>query len=259
MKDELCEAFCGELVVREVPAGLAVSTAFDGINGDPIGFYVIGPDESGNYRIEDNGVSVSFIEASGADLSNKTRHEAFLEILREYGADYDEDSGELVLSQLDKNSLPTAAIRFVALLLRIQDIILMAAERAASTFREDVLRALKKEIGEKAKIEENIAVSAKLADFVSDVVIRAEGHAPVAVFLGVSDQKVSEAMLLQLEATYVKHEPCSVVALIEKDGAISRKTFNRAVNRLAAVTVFRGDEEQAINRIREEALGRAFH
>lgn len=82
---------------------------------------------------------------------------------------------------------------------------------------------------------------------------------PAPFFLGLSDQKVSEAMLVQVEAKYVKHEPCSVVALLEKETAISKKTLSRAMNRLAAVTIFRGDEEQTIKRIGEEVLGRSLH
>lgn len=257
MKEELCQAFCSELTVRKVPAGLAVGTPFDGLNGDPIGFYVIGPDASGKYRIEDNGVSVSFIEASGADLGNKMRREALDEMLEEYGVIFDDDTGELATDSIEKSAIPAAALRFVALLLRVQDIILMAAERAASTFREDALNALKKRLGDKAKIEENVTVSANLSDIPADVVIRANNRPPVALFWGTSDQKVLEAMLLQTEATYMKNEPCSVVALLEKDKSVSRKVFQRAVNRLASVPIFRGDEEQSILRVCDEVLGRA--
>ena len=44
VKDDLCKAFCDEILVREVPAGLAVATGFDNFSGDTIGFYIIGPD-----------------------------------------------------------------------------------------------------------------------------------------------------------------------------------------------------------------------
>ena len=46
MKEELCSAFCGGLKIAEVPAGLAVGTAFRGVGGDSISFYIIGPDEA---------------------------------------------------------------------------------------------------------------------------------------------------------------------------------------------------------------------
>ena len=40
MKDQLCKAFCDNVQVRRVPAGLAVSTSFLSPEGDRIGFYV---------------------------------------------------------------------------------------------------------------------------------------------------------------------------------------------------------------------------
>ena len=58
MKKELCEAFCEALNVVEVPAGLAVGTAFLKEDGDRIGFYVIGPDKKGHFFIQDDGTTV---------------------------------------------------------------------------------------------------------------------------------------------------------------------------------------------------------
>ena len=255
MKEELCQAFCGELSIRTVPAGFAISTAFDNVYGDPLGFYVVGPDHSGKYRIEDDGASVAFIEATGADLKSKTRAEAFNELLSEYGIIYDEESGELITEPLIENQIPKQAIRFIAFLLRVQDMVLMAAERAASTFREDAMRVIEEKLGSQTTITENEAVNEALSDFPADVVIRAKNRDPVAVFFGLSDQKVTEAILLHMAATYEAKTPCSVVALLEKERSISQKTMQRAVNRLAATPIFRGDEGHSIDRIAREALG----
>jgi hypothetical protein len=57
MKDELCKAFCEDLKVHTVPAGLAVTTAFAAADGDHIGFYVIKETED-TFRIEDDGVTL---------------------------------------------------------------------------------------------------------------------------------------------------------------------------------------------------------
>ena len=63
-KQQLCEAFCGELSVRDVPAGLAVKTAFQFKDGDSVGFYVVRhPTIQGKYRIEDSGLLIPFIES----------------------------------------------------------------------------------------------------------------------------------------------------------------------------------------------------
>lgn len=255
MKEELCKAFCGELSMRKVPVGYAVSTAFDGTDGDPIGFYIVGPDLQGKYRIEDNGVSVSFIEATGADLKNKTRKLAFDELLEEYGVEYYEDSGELTTLSLKEDQIPKAAIKFVALLLRVQDIVFMAAERAASTFRDDAMRMIKGKLEGRATIEEDAIVDPKLSDVTADVVIRAKGKPPVAVFFAMSDKKVSEAIFLHMVASYEAKVQCSVVVLMDKAKHISQKNRQRAANRLDAAPEFYGMEENAIDRITREVLG----
>ena len=56
MKEELCKAFCQDLEAVKVPAGLAVGTGFQKSDGDHIGFYIIGPDASGQYRVQDDGL-----------------------------------------------------------------------------------------------------------------------------------------------------------------------------------------------------------
>ena len=74
MKQELCQAFCDALTVRDVPMGLAVSTAFSFPDGDRIGFYV--KEVSGGFEIQDNGLIFPALEASGLDRKNKAREEA---------------------------------------------------------------------------------------------------------------------------------------------------------------------------------------
>jgi hypothetical protein len=76
VKNELCRAFCDQLKVREVPAGLAVTTAFSYSDCEPLGFYVVGPDPLGRFKIEDDGTTIAAIEAEGVDLETPTRREA---------------------------------------------------------------------------------------------------------------------------------------------------------------------------------------
>src|SRR4051812_30978339 len=41
MKEAICKAFCDEIRIKEVPIGLAISTAFRRADGDAIAFYVV--------------------------------------------------------------------------------------------------------------------------------------------------------------------------------------------------------------------------
>jgi len=255
VKEELCKAFCGHLTVRAVPAGLAVSTAFDFSDGEPVGFYVVGPDSMNRYRLEDDGTTIPLIEAAGADLETQTRREALDAMMQEYGATFDVDRGELKTAPLKQDDIPQAALRFVALLLRLQDIILLTPERVASTFREDAIKALRDSLGTRASINENAPI-AHGVEFHADLIIEAAGRDPVAVFLAMSEQRLLEAVVAQMAATYEAQVPCSVIALLDKEGSVSRRMRQRAGNRLAAMPIYEGDERAAIHRIELEVLGR---
>ena len=252
---QLCEAFCDSISVRTVPAGLAISTTVASIDGDPIGFYVRGPMQDGRYRIEDSGLLIPRLHALGADFENETRRDTFYGLLNEYGASYDEDSFELVSEAVIKSEVPGASLRFVTLLLRVGDLEFMAQEKAASTFKHDAAAQIKRLIGQRATIRESEPVSTDLSDWEPDMVLEAQGRDPVGVFFVQTDTRILEAMLLHTESLQ-KGIPASVVALLEKENSVSRKSGLKARNRLDAVPVYEGDESVAIGRVIREAVGR---
>lgn len=255
MKELICKAFCDQLSVRDVPAGLAISTALDLSNGEPLGFYVVGPDSAGRYRIEDDGATIPLIEAAGIDLDTQTRSEAIATLYEEYGVLYNAETGELSTPSLSVEQIPQRALQFVALLLRIQDIILLTPERVASTFREDAIKAIASAIGTRATIRENQSPTPGF-EFPADLLIEAPNRAPVAVFLAMSEQRVLEAIVAQMALTYEAKFDCSIIALLEKDSSVTRRMRQRAANRLAAMPIFEGDERAAVQRIEQEVFGR---
>jgi Domain of unknown function DUF1828 len=255
MKERLCKAFCDELAVRDVPAGLAVSTPFTLSSGEPLGFYIVGPDVTGRYQIEDDGTTMPLIEAAGIDLETQTRGEAVASLLEEYGAVYDDERGELSTPPTAPEEVPQRALLFVALLLRLQDLLLLKPERVASTFKEDATRAIKEAIGDRAKVSEDEA-PAPGVDIPADLLIRAPKRPPVAVFLAMTDQRVLEAVVAQMAATYEVNSDSAVVALLEKDASVTRRVRQRAVNRLAAMLIYGGEEHIAVQRIVQEVFAR---
>lgn len=253
IKQEICKAFCGALSVSEVPIGLAVGTGYAGMSGDAIGFYIVGPNSGGKYTIEDDGLLIPAIEAEGAEITNnKTRLEAFTSLLDDYSVQFDDDSGELKTGPISLSEVPSAALRFTAFLLRVQDLVLMSVERAASTFKEDATRLIMELASDRVKIEHDFVIHEKLKEIPADLGIISKDHPPVALFFGVSDAKVLEALLLQSYATNEKI-PCSVVALLETESAVSKKTRQRAHNHLDTVPYFRQDERAACIRVLKEA------
>jgi hypothetical protein len=254
VKEQLCAAFCDQLEIHEVPAGLAVSTAFEFTHGEPIGFYVIGPDSLGRFRLEDDGTTIPMVEAAGVDLDTQTRQEAVESMLHEYGSVYDAERGELRTPPLDSGDVPRAALKFVSLLLRLQDLVLLAPDRVASSFREDAINAIKTALANRATIRENESIAPGI-EFPADLIIEAPGRETVAVFLAQSEQRVLEAVVAQMAAAYEAHSTCSVIALLDKDTSVSRRMRQRAANRLAAMPIFEGDERAAVQRIEREVLG----
>lgn len=191
----------------------------------------------------------------GADRDNKTRAEAFETMLEEYDADYNEETGELSSKPILKSQLPYAAMKFVALLLRLQDLELLTPERVASTFREDATRAIFETFeGRNVEIKEDEPIDPSI-EFPADLVLKAPDRDPVAIFLAATEQRLLEAVIAQLAAMYEAHAPCSIIALLDKDTSVNKKTRIKAGNRLTAVTYFEGDESAAIKRIEREVLG----
>ncbi|MGB8279163.1 MAG: DUF1828 domain-containing protein [Methylovirgula sp.] len=257
MKEEICRAFCDEIRIKEVPVGLAVSTAFRRADGDSIAFYAIrNPIEPGLVHLEDDGTTIPYLEAAGVDFDTQTREKAFAAILEEYGAQYDPDEALIRTPELPEPEVARAALGFAALLLRLSDFLLLSQEYIASAFREDAIKRIKEAVGDRATVAEDELVNSRLSEVRPDIVIRAANREPVAVFLAQSAQRVNDAIFLQMAALYEAHQPVSVIALLEADSSISAKLRQRASNRLSAVPIYRNDEDQAIQRIVIEAVGR---
>ena len=257
MKDILCKAFCDGLAVRSVPAGLAVRTPFSRRDGDQIGFYV--REVAEGYRIEDNGLVLPMLEAEGLDFRSGSRGEAMTFLLDEYAVIMDVEERQFTTAILTKDELAAGAMRFVAFCLRVGDFSLMTEARTISTFRDDVRRLLTESVSNKSEITESVPITANLTDFPADFVLRTPGRDPVGVYLATGDGRVLEAMVVQMRASYETHEPCSIIALMERGKSITGPVRRNAANRLAAVAEFRGDEVASIQRIVREAVGQTYH
>jgi hypothetical protein len=262
MRKELCRAFCDEISVRDVPVGLAISTAFHRMDGDAVGFYVVNDRaRTGFAHLEDDGTTIPYLEASGVDFETQTRQVAFQELLGEYGAEFDDDDAVIRTPAIKEADLPRAAMRFVALLLRLSDFLLIRQEHVESAFKEDAAKRIKDAVGNRAVIEEGEPVNSRLKEVTPDLVLHASGRDPVAVFLANSPQRMNDAIFLQMAALYEARQSISVIALLERETSVSRDLRQRAANRLATVPVYSGDEEAAIQRIEREVVGtdKAIH
>lgn len=257
IEEALCRAFCDGISVSEVPAGLAVSTPFENTSGERIGFYLTRDKATDLYRIEDDGALVPALIAGGTNLLKGSRGRLFQSLLDQGRIEFDSGNGELRTPLLAEQEVPTAAMRFVALLVRIASLAAVHPEMVSQNFRDDAMERIRADLSNRFDVQEggDIALVPALAEFEPDVYLTSAGLTPVAVFVAVSDQRIWEAITMQMAAAYEARVPCSVVALIDREGSklTSKKMRQRARNRLGAVPEFYGEEAQAVARIAQEA------
>jgi hypothetical protein len=193
--------------------------------------------------------------AAGVDFDTQTRAKALQQLLDECAVVFDEDEGLLQTAYMLRTEVPKKAFNFVALLLRLQDFLLLTQDHVETTFSEDAAKMIRERIGDRAVISESVVVSRNLAEVTSDMVIRAPNRVPVAVFFGQSAPRVYDAIILQMAALYEAREAVAVVALLEAESSVSREMRQRAANRLAAVPIWKGDEVAAIMQVERQIVG----
>jgi len=244
LESKLCSAFCGGLQVHPVPAGYAVSSAFEDSSGDRISFYIT--ETPDGYQIEDDGSYLADLVARDINIETGARGELLKAILTEGQAYWDPDTYEIKSSGVVNGDLPGRAIQFLSSLIRVCDLALITRERVRSAFREDFIRALTTRFGDDLDIRENVAPANDLADFPADVVLTTPDRRVGAIYLVNTNDKLNEAHLAWLESRE-RHSEVVTIAVLEDMESISKKRFQRALNRRLPTTIFRGDEEGAMD------------
>lgn len=256
LREALCSSFCGDLTVREVPAGLAVSARFEAADGDRLGC-LIERSEAG-WRLSDDGALLGDLEGYGVDVRKGARAEFLARALRPAGSRVDFDTLQIV-AEGEGLLAPENVLAFLAAMSRAQDVAFWTRERVRSTFKEDAIEALRRVLGDAADVQSAAAVDGRLTEFPADVVIRPHrsggGGAVTAVFLVQAMEGLQEALLLALELRGQQRRDVRVAALIE-DGSLNMSAAKavRAVNRIDAVSFFRNDEHEAAFRIARTAI-----
>ena len=251
IKDQLCRAFCGGLRVESVRAGWAITTPFKMPDGDAIRFYLMRGSD-GKVWLEDDGIQVGMLEAEGVPLERKgARRKAFDELLMAHGASYDDKTGLITTAPFAEDGAAEPALKFMALMLRIQDFALLNVERVRNAWHEDVLRDLHSAYDGKAKIEEGAPVSPKFRNWPADIVLTVPDADPTAIFMATSNSKGLQALVLKMELEKYQHIDCSVVLVVEspKKNELSEPTYALAQSRLDKVVSYVGSEDDAIRAV----------
>ena len=197
--------------------------------------------------------SKPLLEANGVDLSGKARREAFEHLLDEYGAQFNKDSRTLYSAPLAEAEIGAAAVRFVGLLLRIQDLALMSPQITRSNFREDALIAIHNAFDGRARIDEQAEVSPELVGQEADVVIRAPvpSAPPVGVYFATSEERALQALVVKMEAERYREIAASIILMVEhaKHNPVKELTLGLAMSRLDAVVSLRDSQQDTMERL----------
>ena len=256
MKEQLCELFCGGISVHEVPAGFAVSTAFGRDDGDSVGFYIVPSQTDPELaRLEDDGQTIPLLEVSGVDFSGETRGAALAELLSQCGAQIDQDENLIHTDFMPLAKVPKVALRFVELLIRLQDFSLLTKERVESTFRDDVrseIRAVMPDLN----ITEREPILPQLKEFEADFVVRDTGHPPLGVFSATPMNEFGTPSSRKWPLTMRQGLLAPSLRCLNGTRRSQRNFAKWRRTELDAVPIFRGEERQSVVRIRQELLKR---
>lgn len=254
LSEKLCKAFCSGISVNPVASGYAISSLFEDDSGDRISFY-LSPSLDG-YHIEDDGSYLAHLVAKDIPINEGTRGQLLDAILSKGHAYWDKETFEIKTSSFPESDVTQRVIDFLSSMIRVRDLELLTRDVVRSTFREDAVAALTKRFGALATLNENEPVSSEFSEYPADLVIRpraAAQGAAAAVYFVSSNDKLNEALLLQMEKSQPLHAGAEfkVVALIEEPELklISKKKFQRAQNRNVLMPIFRGDEAAAVEMI----------
>lgn len=241
---ELCSALCSGLAMREVPIGYAIKTPFHNQDGDSIGVYIRRQNDNPSMlRLEDDGGTLAALEEYGVSFTNDARLDALSALLKQYDAQLDESDVIIHTEYLLEDRVPAAFTKFMALLLRIQDLQMLSQERVREIFKDDVRALVEKHFKGRVEILEDEKPNEVLTDYVADFVLRAPSGETLAVFAASSELKALEALLLWQEVTRrnVKHVRSMAIFEGAKPQRIKSRTMSRLMNSEVLLGAMEGD------------------
>ena len=245
-KQIICQAFCSEIEVHKVPAGYAIKTPFE-MGGDFLGLFII-ESKDGSYCLEDSGLIIPFIEASGINLDKGQRYTAFKSLLEEHSAIYDDDEMVVKLPNIKQENINHAIVQFTSLLLRLQDLTLLHYDVVENTFKEDAINTITNFFTGKADIQLNASPIPDTNDFLADVILK-NNENTAALYIATRDAKVDEAVMLWMQGQ-ISSTPYHVAVLYETEKPnISNISYRRAQNRLDATMFYRHEEMSAMHKL----------
>jgi hypothetical protein len=250
--NELCQALCSGLALREVKIGYAIKTPFKSPDGDSIGLYIRRDVANPQLlRLEDDGGTIATLEEHGVSFSVESRSDALAELLQQYDAHYDEKESIIYTDYVDDSRVPAHFVKFMALMLRLQDLRLLAHDRIREIFKDDVRQLIEQYFEGRVDIFEDENPSEILKDYVADFVLKSKDGETLALFAASSETKALESLLLWQELRNRKFDHVRSMALFEgpKPQRIKPRTMSRLLNSEVALGTLEGDRWELAQKI----------
>ncbi len=257
MKQQICEAFCAGISVRPVPIGFAIATPFPWLTGDNIVVYARIDGE--RVRLEDGGSTVFDLETAGVDLSTTTRLEIIDSLGKEYGVLYEQTDVIFHTGWAPIEDAGQIAVRFVSFMQRMQDLVFTTRERAASTFREDLVEALRIRFRDDASIDIGEAPVESLKYYTVDIVVRHKNGKTAAIFPGTTEQKALEAVLFakEIELKNIKNVVPFLIFERMDSSKVNKDTRAKALNSELQLAAWDGGALDVIDKVEKHVSAAA--
>ena len=251
--EDFCRVYCDGLALNNVPIGHVLRTPFTMPEGDHVAVYFRRL-ENGLFRVEDDGQTIFFLEAGGFDLDTETRFAAFNELLEDHGAYYDEDDFIIHTRPIKEELLPQIALSFSVLMVRIRDLLLLAANRVRSTFRDDLLDLVQRQFKGVAIVDPDAELQASMRDYQVDIIVRSPDNRNLAIYAGNSEMRALEAMLFWREYREQRISNTRTMLVLEtaKPRALKERTLARVMNSGLILASMDGEEISIGNKMREQ-------
>ncbi len=250
--NELCEALCSSLALREVKIGYAVKTPFRLPDGDAIGLYIRRDETNPRLlRLEDDGGTIAALEEDGVSFATESRSDALADLLEQYDAHYDDVASVIYTDYVDESRVPANFVKFMALMLRLQDLRMLAQERVREAFKDDVRELVEEYFEGRVDILEDANPNEVLKDYVADFVLKSKAGETLALFAASSETKALESLLLWQELRSRKLERVRSMALFEgpKPQRIKSRTMSRLMNSEVVLGTLEGDRWELAQKI----------
>jgi hypothetical protein len=247
---EFCKAFCADMAVTPVPIGYAIKTPFRWSDGDPVAVY-IRRSSNGMMRLEDDGMTIQYLQEEGVDFRQETKLEALSEIISSADLTYSAEDSLIFSEYVQEDKIGFHFLRFLSAINRIQDLKLLIRGRIVRYFQDEVRAFLDESLAHPIAIKENEAPSTELRDYIADFVLTGPNGDKLAVFAANTDVKALESLVLWQEVRQRRESKIKCVTIFETahPQSVKRRTYSRVLNSQIIVGTLdgpRGDLAQKI-------------